>query len=69
MHSKIKDFIDQLPSIEFLRLPHGEKLPLPCYQTPGAAGMDLCAAVPEQMPIHLEVNPVSYTHLTLPTKA
>lgn len=27
------------------RLPHGEGLPLPSYQTPHAAGMDLCAAV------------------------
>ncbi len=26
-------------------LPHGEGLPLPCYQTAGAAGMDLAAAV------------------------
>jgi dUTP pyrophosphatase len=25
-------------------LPHGEGLPLPAYQTPGSAGMDLCAA-------------------------
>lgn len=27
------------------RLPHGEGLPLPSYATPGAAGMDLLAAV------------------------
>ena len=27
------------------RLPHAEGLPLPAYATPGAAGMDLCAAV------------------------
>ena len=26
-------------------LPHGRGLPLPAYQTPGAAGMDVCAAV------------------------
>lgn len=25
-------------------LPHGRDLPLPAYQTPGSAGMDLCAA-------------------------
>lgn len=28
------------------RLPHGEGLPLPAYQTPGAAGLDLLAALP-----------------------
>ncbi len=27
------------------RLPHGEGLPVPAYQTPGAAGMDLPAAL------------------------
>lgn len=28
------------------RLPHGQGLPLPAYATPGAAGLDLLAAVP-----------------------
>lgn len=28
-------------------LPHGEGLPLPAYATPGAAGLDLMAALPE----------------------
>ncbi len=32
-------------TIAFKRLPHGEGLPLPAYQTPGAAGMDLYAAI------------------------
>ena len=27
------------------RLPHGEGLPLPAYQTPGSAGLDLLAAI------------------------
>ena len=27
------------------RLPHGESLPLPAYQTPGSAGLDLLAAI------------------------
>ena len=31
-------------TVEILRLPNGEGLPLPAYQTPHAAGMDLCAA-------------------------
>jgi dUTP pyrophosphatase len=36
-------------SLEILvtRLPHAEGLPLPAYATPGAAGMDLLAAVTE----------------------
>lgn len=29
-----------------MRLPHGEGLPLPSYQTAGAAGLDLLAAIP-----------------------
>lgn len=30
--------------LKFKRLPHGVGLPLPAYQTDGAAGMDICAA-------------------------
>ena len=37
-----------------LRLPHAEGLPLPAYETAGAAGMDLRAAVPEHEPIVLK---------------
>lgn len=29
------------------RLPHGDGLPLPAYQTAGSVGMDICAAIPE----------------------
>ena len=36
------------------RLPHGEGLPLPAYETEGAAGMDLRAAVPEEAPVTLQ---------------
>jgi len=32
-------------NIAFKRLPHGEGLPLPAYQTTGSAGMDLYAAI------------------------
>jgi dUTP pyrophosphatase len=32
-----------------MRLPHGADLPLPAYETPGAAGMDLRAAVAEPL--------------------
>jgi dUTP pyrophosphatase len=31
-------------TIPLLRLPHGKDLPLPCYATDGAAGMDVVAA-------------------------
>lgn len=42
-----------LPTIGFVRLPHGEGLDLPSYETAGAAGMDLRAAVPDDRPIIL----------------
>ena len=35
-------------SIEILRLDHAGDLPLPAYETAGAAGMDLRAALPEE---------------------
>jgi dUTP pyrophosphatase len=35
--------------IEVCRLPHGEGLPLPAYQTQGAAGMDVVAAVEAEL--------------------
>lgn len=34
-------------------LPHGEGLPLPCYETDYSAGMDLRAAVAEDKPVTL----------------
>ena len=37
--------------IEVMRLPHGEDLPLPRYQTALAAGLDLMAAVPADAPM------------------
>jgi len=36
-----------------MRLPHGEDLPLPSYQTAGAAGVDLLAAIPATGPLTL----------------
>ena len=36
-----------------LRLPHGEGLPLPRYETEGAAGLDLSAANPADAPLLL----------------
>lgn len=41
------------PVVPILRLPHAEGLPLPAYETGGAAGMDLRAAVPEDAPMVL----------------
>ena len=40
-------------AIAVKRLPHGEGLPLPAYETPHAAGMDLRAAVAEDAPLTL----------------
>ncbi len=40
--------------IALVQLPHAEGLPLPAYETDGAAGMDLRAAVAEDQPMVLE---------------
>lgn len=40
--------------VQVQRLPHGEGLALPTYQTAGAAGLDLLAAVGEHAPVLLE---------------
>lgn len=37
--------------VSVLRLPHGADLPLPAYQSAGAAGFDLLAAVPLDKPV------------------
>jgi dUTP pyrophosphatase len=41
------------PTVPVVRLPHGQGLPLPAYETAHAAGMDLRAAVPEDEPLVL----------------
>lgn len=41
-------------TIKITRLAHGADLPLPAYETPGAAGMDLRAAV--ESPVVLEAG-------------
>jgi dUTP pyrophosphatase len=41
------------PQLRLRRLPHGEGLPLPAYQTAHAAGLDLAAAVPADAPVTL----------------
>lgn len=41
------------PVLGIVRLPHGQGLALPAYETAGAAGMDLRAAVPEDRPLIL----------------
>ncbi|WP_416796468.1 dUTP diphosphatase [Ciceribacter azotifigens] len=44
---------DIRPTLKLLRLAHGEDIPLPSYETAGAAGMDLRAAVTESAPMTL----------------
>jgi dUTP pyrophosphatase len=41
------------PTVPIRRLAHNRDLPLPAYETAGAAGMDLRAAVPEDEPMVL----------------
>jgi dUTP pyrophosphatase len=45
---------DIRPTLSLIRLPHGAGLELPAYETKGAAGMDLRAAVDEDMPLTLQ---------------
>jgi len=39
------------PELHVMRLPHGADLPLPAYQSEGAAGLDLVAAVAADAPV------------------
>jgi dUTP pyrophosphatase len=41
------------PTLRIQRLPHARDLPLPDYQTPGAAGLDLVAAIEANKPLLL----------------
>ncbi len=43
-------------TVRVLRLPHGEGLPLPSYQSKHAAGLDLVAAVPRDQPVKLSAG-------------
>ena len=40
-------------TLRIVRLPHGEGLPLPARQSDSAAGLDVVAAVPEDLPLVL----------------
>ncbi len=40
--------------VPYRTLPHGEGLPAPDYQSPGAAGIDLLAAIPETSRLIIE---------------
>lgn len=42
-----------MTTLRILMLPHAEGLSLPAYETPGSAGMDLRAAVPDGQPLTL----------------
>lgn len=50
-------------AVRIARLPHAEGLALPEYQTAGAAGFDLVAAVPVAKPLRLKAG----THALVPT--
>jgi dUTP diphosphatase len=49
--------------VDIRQLPHGEGLPLPAYQTAEAAGLDLLAAVPSELPLILSPG----TYAMVPT--
>jgi dUTP pyrophosphatase len=42
---------DNAPTLALFRLPHGEGLALPAYESDGAAGLDLRAAVEAETPL------------------
>lgn len=44
---------DDAPRVAVRRLAHGADLPLPAYESAGAAGLDLVAAVPQGAPLTL----------------
>jgi dUTP pyrophosphatase len=44
---------DTLINVPVMRLPHGKDLPLPSYQSALAAGLDLIAAIPADVPLTL----------------
>jgi dUTP pyrophosphatase len=46
----------ETPLIGLVRLPHAADLPLPAYETAGAAGMDIRAAVPADKPVVLKLG-------------
>jgi dUTP pyrophosphatase len=52
----MSQIISPRPLIGLVRLAHGEGLPLPAYETVGAAGMDIRAAVPEDKPIIMKLG-------------
>jgi dUTP pyrophosphatase len=43
--------VTEVVTIEVMQLPHAKGLPLPAYQTPDAAGLDLTAAVADDAPL------------------
>ncbi len=53
-----------MTSVKFLRLPENVDLPLPSYATPGAAGMDLRACLPDGDvvldPGNIELIPIGF---------
>jgi len=43
--------MEHAPTVKFLRLQPDRNgdIPLPCYMTPGASGMDVCAAIEKDL--------------------
>jgi dUTP pyrophosphatase len=45
--------------VEIVQLPHAADLPLPAYQSVGASGLDLLAAIPADRPVTIEPGAVT----------
>ena len=45
--------------VEIVQLPHAADLPLPAYQSVGASGLDLLAAIPADRPVTIEAGAVA----------
>lgn len=52
-------------SIKIVQLPHGRGLPLPAYETDGAAGMDLLAAIDDDLELAMHMRALVPTGLQI----
>jgi len=53
--------VTSFADVEIVQLPHAADLPLPVYQSAGASGLDLVAAIPADRPVSIE--PGSFTSI------
>ena len=51
LRTRAEESAETLTEVRVQRLPHGQDLPLPSYQSAHAAGLDLLAALPDEDPL------------------